>query len=89
MDINQDVTLKIKRSVLEQAVAYAHEKGTNLSALVENLLRLTTQNRRLERVQPIEQLDPRVQQLVGVVHLKDSETGLDGELCKAEYMGKE
>lgn len=37
--MNQNVTLRINSSVLEQASDYARSKGTDLSELVENLLK--------------------------------------------------
>ena len=78
--MNRNVTLNINSHVLEQAALYAHAKGTDLSGLVETLLRkvMVTKGQRAGKILPIEELDSRVQHLVGAVHLKNEEVGLDG-----------
>ena len=71
---------------------YAREKGTDISGLVESLLKKITnekESKRTDDILPIQALDPFVQNLVGVVHFNDSEVGLDGEISKAEYLEKE
>ena len=83
--MNQDITLNINSHVLERAVIYARMKGTDLSGLVENLLKKATKEKKIERIHSIEELDPRIQQLVGVVHF-DDEVGLNGEISKEEYL---
>ena len=79
--MNQDITLNINSHVLERAVIYARMKGTDLSGLVESLLKKATKEKKIERIHSIEELDPRIQQLVGVVHF-DDEVGLNGEISK-------
>lgn len=87
--MDQDITLHINSHVLEEATQYAHTKGIDLSSLVETLLRKLTKGKTVRRIRPLHQLDPRVQQLVGVVHLPADEVGLDGEVSKDLYLEKE
>ena len=75
--MNQNVTLRINSSVLEQASDYARSKGTDLSELVENLLK------------QVMKLDPRVQRLAGVVRLDEKEVGLDGEISRTKHLEEE
>ena len=87
--MDQDITLHINSHVLEEATLYARTKGIDLSSLVENLLRKLTKSKRTECIRPLHQLDPRVQQLVGVVPLSGDEVGLDGDHSKDIYLEKE
>ena len=65
--MNQNVTLRINSSVLEQASDYARSKGTDLSELVENLLKQVMKKNPKSKIRPVSELGPRVQRLVGVV----------------------
>ena len=74
--MNQNVTLRINSSVLEQASDYARSKGTDLSELVENLLKQVMKKNPKSKIRPVSELGPRVQRLVGVVRLDEKEVGL-------------
>ena len=87
--MNQNVTLSINSNVLRQASDYARSKGTDLSELVENLLKQVTGSKQKEKIRPVSELDPRVQRLVGVVRLDEKEVGLDGEISRTEYLERE
>lgn len=87
--MNQNVTLSINSNVLQQASDYARSKGTDLSELVENLLKQVTGSKQKEKIRPISELDPRVQRLVGVVRLDEKEVGLDGEISRTEHLERE
>lgn len=87
--MNQNVTLSINSNVLQQASDYARSKGTDLSELVENLLKQVTGSKQKEKIRPVSELDPRVQRLVGVVRLDEKEVGLDGEISRAEHLERE
>lgn len=84
--MNQNVTLSINSNVLRQASDYVRSKGTDLSELVENLLKQVTGNKQKEKIRPVSELDPRVQRLVGVVRLNEKEVGLDGEISRTEHL---
>ena len=84
--MNQNVTLSINSNVLQQASDYARSKGTDLSELVENLLKQVTGSKQKEKIRPVSELDPRVQRLVGVVRLDEKEVGLDGEISRTEHL---
>jgi Family of unknown function (DUF6364) len=58
------LTLMIEKEVIENAKAYAKDKGQSLSEMVENYFRLLTRNRR--QIKP-EQLSPRVRKLRGKI----------------------
>ena len=64
--MNQNVTLRINSSVLEQASDYARSKGTDLSELVENLLKQVMKKNPKSKIRPVSELDPRVQRLVAL-----------------------
>lgn len=81
--MNQNVTLQINSTLLEQATAYARSMGTDLSGLVEGFLRRITKDKSVDKIRTIDDLDPRVRSLIGVVHL-DEEVGLNGEKARAE-----
>ena len=87
--MNQNVTLSINSNVLQQASDYARSKGTDLSELVENLLKQVTGSKQKEKICPVSELDPRVQRLVGVVRLDEKEVGLDGEISRTEHLEEE
>ncbi|MBD8039735.1 DUF6364 family protein [Bacteroides gallinaceum] len=87
--MNQNVTLSINSNVLQQASDYARSKGTDLSELVENLLKQVTGSKQKEKIRPVSELDPRVQRLVGVVRLDEKEVGLDGEISRTEHLERE
>lgn len=87
--MNQNVTLSINSNVLQQASDYARSKGTDLSELVENLLKQVTGSKQKEKIRPVSELDPRVQRLVGVVCLDEKEVGLDGEISRTEHLERE
>ncbi len=87
--MNQNVTLSINSNVLQQASDYARSKGTDLSELVENLLKQVTGSKQKEKIRPVSELDPRVQRLVGVVRLDEKEVGLDGEISRTEHLEEE
>ncbi len=70
-----------KRRLIELLASSLTFSKTKKEEIMENL--------QVERIHPIEKLDPRVQQLVGVVHLGKENVGLDGEIRKAEYLEKE
>ena len=84
--MNQNVTLSINSNVLQQASDYARSKGTDLSELVENLLKQVTGSKQKEKIRPVSELDPRVQRLVGVVRLDEKEVGRDGEISRTEHL---
>lgn len=50
--MNQNVTLSINSNVLQQASDYARSKGTDLSELVENLLKQVTGSKQKEKSAP-------------------------------------
>ena len=83
--MNQNVTLRINSSVLEQASDYARSKGTDLSELVENLLQQVMKKNPKSKIRPVSELGPRVQRLVGVVRLDEKEVGLDGEISRMAF----
>jgi len=87
--MNQNVTLSINSNVLQQASDYARSKGTDLSELVENLLKQVTGSKQKEKIRPVSELDPRVQRLVGVVRLDEKKVGLDGEINRTEHLEEE
>ena len=87
--MNQNVTLSINSNVLRQASDYARSKGTDLSELVENLLKQVTGSKQKEKIRPVSELDPRVQRLVGVVRLDEKKVGLDGEINRTEHLEEE
>ena len=87
--MNQNVTLSINSNLLQQASDYARSKGTDLSELVENLLKQVTGSKQKEKIRPVSELDPRVQRLVGVVRLDEKEVGLDGEISRTEHLERE
>lgn len=87
--MNQNVTLSINSSLLEQATAYARSKGTDLSGLVEGFLkRVISADKSVDKVRTIDDLDPRVRKLIGVVHLEE-EVGLNGEKVRTEHLEQE
>ena len=73
--MNQNVTLSINSNVLQQASDYARSKGTDLSELVENLLKQVTGSKQ--------------KRLVGVVRLDEKKVGLDGEINRTEHLEEE
>ena len=87
--MNQNVTLSINSNVLQQASDYARSKGTDLSELVENLLKQVTGSKQKEKIRPVSELDPRVQRLVGVVRLDEKKVGLDGEINRTDHLEEE
>lgn len=87
--MNQNVTLSINSNVLQQASDYARSKGTDLSELVENLLKQVTGSKQKEKIRPVSELDPRVQRLVSVVRLDEKKVGLDGEISRTEHLEEE
>ena len=87
--MNQNVTLSINSNVLQQASDYARSKRTDLSELVENLLKQVTGSKQKEKIRPVSELDPRVQRLVGVVRLDEKKVGLDGEINRTEHLEEE
>jgi len=67
-DMSTKLTLTIEKEVIQTAKEYAKEKGQSLSELVENYFKLITMNRR--EIKPKE-LSPRVQQLRGIIKIKE------------------
>lgn len=84
--MNQDIMLSINSGVLERASNYAREKGTDLSGLVEYLLKKVTRDKTSDKIKPLKELSPEIQRLVGVVRLKDDEVGLDGEEMRNKHL---
>lgn len=64
--MNTKLTLTIEKEVIEVAKGYAKERGESLSNLVENYLKLVTQDRR--KIKP-ERLSPRIQRLRGIIKI--------------------
>lgn len=62
------LTLKLERKVIEKAKAYAKERSTSLSKIIEKYLKnLTTQNEDPDEITPL------VKSLSGVVKLDNSD----------------
>lgn len=86
--MNQNVTLNINSSLLEQATAYARARGTDLSGLVEGFLKRIVKEKPAQPARTVDDLDPRIRKLIGVVRL-DGSVGLNGEQARAEHLEEE
>lgn len=86
--MNQNVTLNINSNLLEQATDYARSRGTDLSRLVENFLKRLVKEKTMQPTRTIDDLDPRIRKLIGVVHLDDN-VGLNGEKARTDHLEEE
>jgi len=80
--MNTKLTLTIEKQVIEEAKAYAKEKGQSLSDLVENYFKLLTQDKR--EISENE-LSPRTKRLRGILKVEpdfDYKQVLTDELSK-------
>ena len=58
------LTLRLKKSVIEQAKKYANDHDTSLSKLIENYLSaITNESKSMENISPL------VKSLIGVIHM--------------------
>jgi len=62
--MNTKLTLTIQKDVIDEAKAYAKEKGQSLSDLVENYFKLLTKDKRDLKTKD---LSPRVRRLRGIL----------------------
>ena len=73
------LTLRLEKSLIDQAKAWADEKGVSLSHVVSMFFqRITTGERRKE------ELHPFMQKIIGIARKKGSDSLSDAEL-KEEY----
>lgn len=73
--MNTKLTLSLNKDVIEQAKAYAKEKGISLSQMVENFLKSTASGQQEDKNDWQKELSPLVKSLSGVIPpLSDKET---------------
>ncbi|MCP5062353.1 MAG: hypothetical protein GY936_07820 [Ignavibacteriae bacterium] len=60
--MNTKLTLKLDKSIIENAKEYAKEKNISLSKMIENYLQALTKKRSLEM-----EISPLVESLIGVI----------------------
>lgn len=80
--MDSKLTLKLDKTVIEQAKAYAKEQQTSLSRLIENYLAAITSSK-IERNKEEIEITPLVKSLSGSIKVPDD---FDYEKAKYEYL---
>jgi hypothetical protein len=77
------LTIRLKKTVIDQAKKYANDHETSLSKLIENYLSAITEESR-----STEKISPLVQSLSGVIQLSENEDpkGTYQEHLKEKYL---
>lgn len=87
--MNKKLTLSLDKDVIENAKKYANKKGTSVSKLVENYLRVIVQDESVAANEPVteylaeEELSPIIKSLTGIIE-KNKVTGN----ARFEYLKK-
>ena len=80
--MDSKLTLKLDKTVIEQAKLYAKEQQTSLSRLIENYLAVITKSK-IERNKVEIEITPLVKSLSGSVKVPDD---FDYDKAKFEYL---
>lgn len=77
--MNSKLTLSIEREVIDQAKAYARKTGRSLSDIIENYLKVLTNDIKIEK------LSPKTKKLMGSIKLPND---LDNKREYGEYLSR-